>query len=104
MPSKRNNGCVRADSSYSAKARARIDAGLCNKCSAPRGEDGTATLCRACAKDLVEYNLELRRKRYNARLCIACGNERNNKGKRCVTCAAKSSASANAYYRKRLTR
>lgn len=45
---------------YNAWRRRRLDAGLCQACGEPRGEEGTATWCGVCA----EIRREVERKRY----------------------------------------
>ena len=100
MSSKRDEGRSRNGLTYHPQEKARINAGLCNRCGAPRAGDGTEIACRACAKRKVEYMSALRRKRYEAGLCIDCGKERNNSGQRCVPCADKQNSAA-YYYKHR---
>lgn len=64
----------------------RIAAGLCSECGKARGEDGTQTMCRACAD---AHKRRSKKHTYNniANGVCACGKEKDPEAFRCPACA-----------------
>jgi hypothetical protein len=78
---------------YERAQQARIDAGLCKDCGQPRGDDGTAVRCRACAEAAslrsTARTKHIRKERLEAGLCLRCGGQRDALTVLCPTCLGK---------------